>query len=127
MIMKAQVVQLNPDGTAATTALDGFTYAFYDAAAGCPPGTTLTTAEPTVKAALEAQHQLIAPRVVPAGKDRYLNADGSDGGFMGVGIPYVNSDAGLSNASRKLYMKLTVPGTAAKAFGVFMGIQHYRG
>jgi hypothetical protein len=131
MISKAMVVQLKQDGTVATTGLEGFSYTFYNSAAACPPSPNMqgtpTSAEPAVNAGAEAQGLVSITYVVPSGKDRYLLADGITPA-IGLEVPYVNSDSGLSDASPKLYMKLTVLGVATnKYFGVFMGIQHYKG
>jgi hypothetical protein len=132
LISKAMVVQLNQDGTAAAGAsLEGFNYTFYNSAVACPPSPngqpTPTANEPAVKAAAEAQGQTSITYAVPSGKDRYLLADGVTPA-IGLNVPYINSDGGLSNASTKLYMKLTVLGSATnKYFGIFMGIAHYRG
>jgi hypothetical protein len=115
-IVKAMVIQL-------TGAMDGFNYTFYDAAAGCPPG-TITGAD-TIDPIAQAAHQICLPRVASTTgtiKDRYTLADGTDGSFSPAGS-YANADAGQSDAARKLYMKLNVPGVGAKTFGIFLGIQ----
>jgi hypothetical protein len=112
-ILKAMVIQLSG-------AMDGFTYAFYNSAAGCPPG-DITGAD-TVDPIAQSLAQVCAPRAAATGKDRYMLADGSDGSFTSAGY-YENADGGQSNAQRKLYMKLTVPGTGAKTFAVSLGIQ----
>jgi hypothetical protein len=133
LIVKALVVQLNQDGSVCTTGLEGFSYAFYNSAVACPPSPTQqgtpTSAEPSVLLASEVQGQVSQTFVVPSGKDRYYLADGVTLGAIGLNIPYLNCDGGLSNAKDLLYMKLIVPGTATlqKYFGVFMGIGHYRG
>jgi hypothetical protein len=130
LITRAAVVQLKPDGTKATADLDGFTYTLYDAAVACPPGQSLaTTLEPTVKAVLEAQHEVLT-RVVPAGQDRYLLPDGTDGSSLGPGLPYINADDVRRTAPvQKVYMKLVVEGTdrQEKTFGVFLNFGYYRG
>jgi hypothetical protein len=129
LIMKFSVIQLNADGTLITSnnLLSGFSYTFYDAAVACPPGVTQTSTEPTVNAAIEAQHQIMPTKVAASNNDRVELADGSDGTYSQIGIPYINRDGSLSSAQPKLYMKLTVLGTGTKTFGIFMGIQHYRG
>jgi hypothetical protein len=114
-IFKAAVIQL-------TGSMDGFNYALYNSAAGCPPG--VITGADTVDPTAQAQAQICAPRVAATGKDRYLLTDGTDGSFSPVPIGYYsNADGGQSTAQRKLYIRLTVPGTGAKTFGIFIGIE----
>jgi hypothetical protein len=109
-IKKAQVIQF-------TGARDGFSYTFYNSAAGCPPG---VNNDDDVEPWQEAQAQVSPSRSAAAGDDRYLK-DGQDGAFESMGS-YRNADGGLSNAKSKLYMKLTVPGGGAKRFGIFLQI-----
>jgi len=133
LIMKATIVQLNADGSAiadGNAALGGFSYPFFDAGIACPPGVTNISDEattPLVTAAAEAQHQISPTKTVPSGKSRFLLADGTDGTFSQIGIPYINRDGSLSSAQPVIYLKLVAPGSGPKTFGVFMGIQHYRG
>lgn len=109
-IKKAQVIQF-------TGALNGFEYAFYNAAAGCPPG---VDNDADVEPWQEAQAQTSPVRSAASGADRY-EKDGQDGGFESMGS-YRNADGGLSTAKSRLYMKLTVPGAGAKRFGIFLQI-----
>jgi hypothetical protein len=130
LIMKAMVVQLNPDGTGppVNTLLDGFNYTFYNSAVACPPGTVTTAGDTSVSSQAEAQGQVSQTFTVPNNKDRWFAADGVTPA-IGLNIPYLNCDGGLSNAKDLLYVKLVVGGSASenKTFGVFMGIGHYRG
>lgn len=109
-IKKAQVIQF-------AGARDGFSYAFYNSAAGCPPG---VDNDADVEPWREAQAQTSPVRAAAAGDDRYLK-DGQDGAFESMG-GYRNADGSLSNAKSKVYMKLTVPGAGAKRFGVFLQV-----
>ena len=136
LVMKAVVVQLNPDGTAGppSAVLDGFQVTFYNSAKACPAGApgvpvfTPATQEPLVNAAVEIAGQLSPTWVIPKSQDRY-QVGSTDGGYMTIGIPYINCDAGISDAKGMVYVKIVVGGSTSenKTFGVFMGIQHYRG
>jgi hypothetical protein len=109
-IKKAEVIQF-------TGAKDGFSFAFYNSAVGCPPG---VNNDADVEPWQEAQAQVSGIRAAAAGSDRYMK-DGADGAFSSAGV-YRNADGSLTNMRSKLYMKLTVAGAGAKRFGIFLQI-----
>jgi hypothetical protein len=115
-ILKAQVIETT-GGTK-----NAFTYAFFNSAAACPPGLN-GVVDPVV----EYNGQIGPVRSVPGNQDRYLLADGSEGGFVPLG-PYANNDVGLviptgQLYTGQLYIKIVSTGTGPNTFGIYLGIQ----
>jgi hypothetical protein len=101
-----------------------FTATFYNSALACPPGNS-----GPVDPAIEAGGQIYFPLKTDGTSDRYLDADGNDGGFFPAGIPYSNNDPPIDQSDQvlhappgTLYLKLETTGTGAIVFGVFLMI-----
>jgi hypothetical protein len=120
-IIRAQCIQTSGSKTT-------FSFSFYNSAASCPPDpldpngnpapvTPAVVVDPTV----EYMGQIGPTRSVATAQDRYLNPDGSDGGWLQIGMPYVNADGGISNAQSKIYIKFVAGG--AGTYDVFLTIQ----
>jgi hypothetical protein len=112
-IIRAQCFQ--PSGSNNT-----FSFSFYNSAASCPPDPLDPNGNPApvtpavqVDPTTEYAGQIGPTRSVTTASDRYLAADGSDGGWIQIGIPYINADGGISTAQSKIYMKFVAggPGT----------------
>jgi hypothetical protein len=98
-----------------------FSFAMYNAAASCPPGQATTSGDATVDPMVEYAGQIGPVRSVATAADRYLLADGSDGGWS-FPTPYINADgASPTTAQGKLYLKFVAGGTGT--FGIFITIK----
>ena len=116
-IIRAQCIQV---GGGKST----FSFTFYNSAQSCPPGDPVTTSgDKTVDPMVEYAGQIGPTRSVTQNQDRWLGPDGSDGGWVPIGV-YVNADGGHSDASHKLYMKFTAGGTGT--FSIFLTIKTSR-
>lgn len=114
IITKAQIIRFSG-------AKQDFTSTFYNSAAACPPGSA-SPVDPEV----EAAGQLTIP-MAAKNSDRYLDANGNDGGFFSTAIPYTNGDNEpipandpVTPPGGSLYLKIETSGIAAMVFGVFV-------
>jgi hypothetical protein len=120
-IIRAQCVQVSGAKTA-------YSFSLYNSAASCPPDPLDGNGNPapvtpavTVDQWVEYQGQLGPTRSVTNVQDRFFNADGSDGGWLQIGTPYLNADGGISTAQPKLYLKFVAGG--AGTYNIFLTIK----
>jgi hypothetical protein len=99
-----------------------FSFALYNSAKSCPPGQATTAGDATVDPMVEYAGQIGPTRAVATSNDRYVLADGSDGGWPTQPIPYVNADGTSgTTAQGKLYLKFMAGG--AGTFGIFVTVE----